>query len=78
MKQGPGRGLPLTCNKLNSIPFRDKIMFDSYEKHNLGAENRTKFRMKKYKGSASGLCMKTFPLDKVVTRHSPFVLRVAS
>ena len=54
----------MICNKLNFIPFRDKIMFNGYEMHNPGAEHRTKFCMKKHKGSASWLCVKTFPLER--------------
>ena len=56
----------MICNKLNFIPFRDKIMFNGYEMHNPGAEHRTKFCMKKHKGSVCNiktLFLLIFPLQ---------------
>ncbi len=62
----------------NAIPFGDKIMFNGYEIWKPDVENCAKYRLNNQKGSACGRCMKTCPLNKVVTRDGPLVQRIAS
>ena len=62
----------------NAIPFGDKIMFNGYEIWKPDVENCAKYRLTNPKGSACGRCMKTCPLNKVVTEDGPLMQRVAS
>ena len=62
----------------NAIPFGDKIMFNGYETWKPDVENCAKYRITNQKGSACGCCMKTCPLNKVVTKDGSLVHRVAS
>jgi reductive dehalogenase len=62
----------------NAIPFGDKIMFNGYETWKPDVENCAKYRITNQKGSACGRCMKTCPLNKVVTRDGPLLQRIAS
>ncbi len=62
----------------NAIPFGDKIMFNGYEIWKPDVENCAKYRVTNQKGSACGRCMKTCPLNKVVTADGPLVTRMAS
>ncbi|MFQ5533417.1 MAG: hypothetical protein ACE5EM_01150 [Sphingomonadales bacterium] len=62
----------------NAIPFGDKVMFNGYETWKPDVENCAKYRVTNQKGSACGRCMKTCPLNKVVTRDGPIVQRIAS
>jgi reductive dehalogenase len=61
-----------------AIPFGDKIMFNHYEIWKPDVENCARYRITNQKGSACGRCMKTCPLNKVVTKDGPLVTRVAS
>ena len=61
-----------------AIPFGDKIMHNGYEIWKPDVENCAKYRVNNQKGSACGRCMKTCPLNKVVTSDGPIVQRVAS
>ena len=56
----------------------DKIMFNGYEMWKPDAERCTHYRLTNAKGSACGRCMKTCPLNKVVTADGPLLERVAS
>ena len=62
----------------NAIPFGDKIMFNGYEIWKPDVENCAKYRLTNPKGSACGRCMKTCPLNKVVTEDGPLLQRMAS
>ena len=62
----------------NAIPFGDKIMYNAYEIWKPDVENCAKYRVTNQKGSACGRCMKTCPLNKVVTKDGPLVQRIAS
>jgi len=61
-----------------AIPFGDKIMFNGYEIWKPDVENCAKYRLTNQKGSSCGRCMKTCPLNKVVTKEGPLVQRMAS
>ncbi len=62
----------------SAIPFGDKIMFNGYEIWKPDVENCVKYRVTNQKGAACGRCMKTCPLNKVVTKDGPIVQRIAS
>ncbi len=62
----------------NAISFGPKIMFNGYEMWKPDVENCAKYRITNQKGSACGRCMKTCPLNKVVTPDGPLLQRVAS
>ncbi len=62
----------------NAIPFGDKIMYNGYEMWKPDVENCAKYRITNPKGSACGRCMKTCPLNKVVTKDGPLIPRIAS
>ena len=53
-------------------------MFNGYEIWKPDAERCTHYRLTNAKGSACGRCMKTCPLNKVVTADGPLLERVAS
>ena len=53
-------------------------MFNGYEIWKPDVENCAKYRITNPKGSACGRCMKTCPLNKVVTPDGPLLQRVAS
>ena len=61
-----------------AIPFGDKIMYNGYEIWKPDVENCAKYRVTNQKGSACGRCMKTCPLNKVVTKDGPLLQRIAS
>ena len=61
-----------------AIPLGDKIMFNGYEIWKPDVERCARYRLTNSKGSACGRCMKTCPLNKVVTADGPLVTRVAS
>jgi len=61
-----------------AIPFGDKIMFNGYETWKPDVENCAKYRITNQKGSACGRCMKTCPLNKVVTKDGPLFVRMMS
>jgi ferredoxin len=62
----------------NAIPFGPKIMYNGYEIWKPDVENCAKYRITNPKGSACGRCMKTCPLNKVVTKEGPLIQRAAS
>ncbi|MBT4688319.1 MAG: Fe-S protein [Rhodospirillaceae bacterium] len=62
----------------DAISWGDKIMFNGYEMWKPDAERCARYRLTNAKGSACGRCMKTCPLNKVVTADGPVLERVAS
>jgi reductive dehalogenase len=62
----------------NAISFGPKIMYNGYEIWKPDVENCAKYRITNPKGSACGRCMKTCPLNKVVTKDGPLMHRIAS
>lgn len=60
-----------------AIPFGDKIMFNGYEIWKPDVENCVKYRTTNKKGSGCSRCMKTCPLNKVVTSDGPLLQRIA-
>ena len=62
----------------DAISWGDKVMFNGYEMWKPDAERCARYRLTNAKGSACGRCMKTCPLNKVVTADGPVLERVAS
>jgi ferredoxin len=62
----------------DAIPWGDKIMFNGYEMWKPDVERCARYRLTNSKGSACGRCMKTCPLNKVVTADGPLLTRIAS
>jgi ferredoxin len=62
----------------DAIPWGDKVMFNGYEMWKPDAERCARYRLTNAKGSACGRCMKTCPLNKVVTADGPLLERLAS
>jgi reductive dehalogenase len=62
----------------DAIPLGPKIMFNGYETWKPDVERCARYRLTNQKGSACGRCMKTCPLNKVVTADGPLVERLAS
>jgi ferredoxin len=62
----------------DSISWGKKVMFNGYEMWKPDAERCARFRLTNAKGSACGRCMKTCPLNKVVTADGPLLQRIAS
>jgi len=62
----------------DAIPWGGKIMFNGYETWKPDVERCARYRLTNAKGSACGRCMKTCPLNKVVTADGPLLQRVAS
>ncbi|MFQ5970810.1 MAG: Fe-S protein [Alphaproteobacteria bacterium] len=62
----------------DAIPLGGKIMFNGYETWKPDVERCARYRLTNPKGSACGRCMKTCPLNKVVTADGPLVTRIAS
>ncbi len=80
-------GLQYFCNNCwkcarecpcDAISWGDKVMFNAYEMWKPDAERCARYRLTNAKGSACGRCMKTCPLNKVVTADGPIVERMAS
>lgn len=63
---------------VNAIPFGDKVMFNGYEIWKPDVERCTSYRVNNPKGSACGRCMKTCPLNKVVTKDGALLHRLGS
>ena len=63
---------------VNAIPFKDKVMFNGYEIWKPDVERCTRYRVTNQKGSACGRCMKTCPLNKVVTADGSLLHRVGT
>ena len=53
-------------------------MFNGYEMWKIDAERCTRYRVTNQRGLACGRCMKTCPLNKVVTWDGPIATQVAS
>jgi len=62
----------------DAIPWGGKIMFNGYETWKPDVERCARYRLTNAKGSACGRCMKTCPLNKVVTADGPLLQRMAS
>lgn len=63
---------------VNAIPFGDKVMFNGYEIWKPDVERCTRYRVTNPKGSACGRCMKTCPLNKVVSADGALTHRLGS
>ena len=63
---------------VNAIPFGDKVMFNGYEIWKPDVERCVRYRVTNAKGSACGRCMKTCPLNKVVTADGSVLHRVGT
>jgi len=63
---------------VSAIPFGDKVMFNGYEIWKPDVERCTNYRVSNPKGSACGRCMKTCPLNKVVTADGALTHRLGS
>jgi ferredoxin len=62
----------------DAISWGDKVIFNGYEMWKPDVERCTRYRLTNPKGLACGRCMKTCPLNKVVTWEGPIATRVAS
>jgi len=62
----------------DAITWGDKVMFNGYEMWKLDAERCARYRLTNQRGLACGRCMKTCPLNKVVTWDGPVATQVAS
>jgi len=62
----------------DAISWGDKVMFNGYEMWKPDAERCARYRLTNAKGSACGRCMKTCPLNKVVTADGPLLERLAN
>ncbi|MGI9521590.1 MAG: Fe-S protein [Hyphomicrobiaceae bacterium] len=80
-------GLQYFCNNClkcarecpcDAISQGDKVMFNGYEMWKPDVERCTRYRVTNPKGSACGRCMKTCPLNKVVSADGPLLTRAAS
>jgi ferredoxin len=80
-------GLQYFCNNCwkcarecpcDAISWGDKVVFNGYEMWKPDVERCARYRLTNAKGSACGRCMKTCPLNKVVTADGPLLERVAS
>ena len=80
-------GLQYFCNSClkcarecpcDAISWGDKVMFNGYEMWKPDVERCTRYRLTNTKGSACGRCMKTCPLNKVISADGPLMTRIAS
>jgi len=62
----------------DAISWGDKVMFNGYEMWKPDAERCARYRLTNARGSACGRCMKTCPLNKIVTADGPLAERMAS
>jgi len=62
----------------DAISWGDKLMFNGYEMWKPDVERCARYRVTNPKGLACGRCMKTCPLNKVVTWQGPIMTRIAS
>ncbi len=62
----------------DAISLGDKVMFNGYEIWKLDVERCARYRLTNQRGLACGRCMKTCPLNKVVTWDGPIATQVAS
>lgn len=63
---------------VNAIPFGDKVVFNGYEIWKPDVERCTRYRVTNPKGSACGRCMKTCPLNKVVSSDGALLHRLGT
>ena len=62
----------------DSISWGDKVVFNGYEMWKPDVERCARYRLTNPRGLACGRCMKTCPLNKVVTWEGPIATRIAS
>ncbi|SLN27168.1 hypothetical protein [Oceanibacterium hippocampi] len=62
----------------DAIFWGDKVMFNGYEMWKPDVERCTRYRVTNPKGSACGRCMKTCPLNKVISADGPLITQAAS
>jgi ferredoxin len=62
----------------DAISWGDKVVFNGYEMWKLDAERCARYRLTNQRGLACGRCMKTCPLNKVVTWDGPIATQLAS
>lgn len=62
----------------DAISWGDKVMYNGYEMWKPDMERCARYRITNPKGLGCGRCMKTCPLNKVVTWQGPLMTRVAS
>ena len=62
----------------DAITWGDKSIFNGYEIWKPDVERCVRYRITNAKGAACGRCMKTCPLNKVVTWEGPIMTRIAS
>ncbi len=63
---------------VNAIPFGEKVMFNGYEMWKPDVERCASYRITNPNGSACGRCMKTCPLNKVVSADGALLHRVGT
>ena len=63
---------------VSAIPFGDKVMYNGYEIWKPDVERCTSYRINNAKGSACGRCMKTCPLNKVISADGSLLHRVGT
>ena len=62
----------------DAISFGDKVMFNGYEIWKPDVERCTRYRLTNQRGLGCGRCMKTCPLNKVVSWDGPIATQIAS
>jgi ferredoxin len=62
----------------DAISWGDKVMFNGYEIWKPDVERCARYRLTNQRGLACGRCMKTCPLNKVVTWDGPLATTMAS
>jgi ferredoxin len=62
----------------DAISWGNKVMFNGYEMWKLDAERCARYRLTNQRGLACGRCMKTCPLNKVVSWDGPIATQLAS
>ncbi|MFL2541618.1 MAG: Fe-S protein [Candidatus Latescibacterota bacterium] len=62
----------------DAIPLGSKVMFNGYEMWKPDVERCARYRVTNMKGSACGRCMKTCPLNKVVTLDGPIYAQIGT
>ncbi len=62
----------------DAISWGNKVMFNGYEIWKLDAERCARYRLTNQRGLACGRCMKTCPLNKIVTWDGPIATQAAS
>ena len=63
---------------VNAIPFGDKVVFNGYEMWKPDVERCARYRFTNQKGSACGRCLKTCPLNKVVSADGSWLHRAGT